>query len=101
MPFELSEKSPLQDEKAVAVHGEVRVHAGRAQTALRVVRVDRADLHAQARVLAVDAAAGLRRRAGEALRLVDEILEVDVLAFEAGRANVGDIVRDGVDLALI
>src|SRR5665213_966501 len=90
-----------QDEETVAVHGEVRVDAGRREAALREVRVDRTDLHAQTRVLGVDAAVHLGRRRGEALRLIDQVLEVDVLPLEAGRPNVGDVVRDGVDLVLV
>jgi len=55
---------------------------------LREVRVDRADLDTQPEIAPVDAALLLGRRGGEAGRLVDQILKVDVLALKTGVADL-------------
>jgi hypothetical protein len=90
-----------QREEAVAVDGKVRVDAGGLQTALREVGVDRADLDAVADLLRVDAAQRRRRCRRVPLGLVQEVLERDILAFEADGAHVRDVVRNDVNLVLI
>ena len=90
-------------EEAFAADGDVEIGAGRRQRALRH-QARRADgLDAAAEIDADRQDVALRRGLGAdaAHVLVEQILEFGALALVAGRAHVGDVVGDDLDVELL
>src|SRR3712207_6676698 len=93
----------LHLEVAVAADGEVEAVLGLLQVALLGDAVDRRRLHAEPdlRPRGQDRAVVRALRADAAEVLVEQVLELGPPALVAGGVQVGDVVRDDLDVGLL